>query len=189
MTLRMAAPGDNALGETLMHPSRDPLRVLFVCSGNSARSQIAEVLLNRKAAGRFVAESAGSDPANQVNPSAIEALLRHGYVWASSRKPRGLDEVLTQDWDFVITVCDRAKEACPNFPGQPVLAHWAMPDPAAVMGTDDEKRRAFDDAVILLNRRLELLLDLPIEKLSRLALVQRTGDIGGQGAGEPPAHG
>jgi arsenate reductase (thioredoxin) len=152
-------------------------RVLFLCTGNSARSQIAEKILNRKGRGRFVAESAGSQPATHVNQLAVEALERHGYFWTGGG-PRGLDGLPEQDWDFVITVCDRAKEACPFFPGQPVIAHWGMPDPAAVMGTDQEKRRAFDDTVLTISRRLDLFLALPIEKLSRLALEHRVREIG-----------
>jgi len=169
-----------------MKPVEKPLRVLFLCTGNSARSQIAEKVLNRKARGRFVAESAGSNPATQVNPHAIETLERHGYFWTGGH-PRSVDGLVTGDWDFVITVCDRAKEACPVFPGQPVIAHWGMPDPAAVEGTDDEKRRAFDDTVLLISRRLDLLLALPIEKLSRLALEHRIRAIGLHGAEEPAA--
>ena len=159
-------------------------QVLFLCTGNSARSQIAEKILNRKGGGRFVAESAGSQPAARVNPLAIEALERHGYFWTGGR-PRGLDGLPAQHWDFVITVCDRAKEACPFFPGQPVMAHWGMPDPAAVTGTDQEKRRAFDDTVLRVSRRLDLFLALPIEKLSRLALERRVGEIGGSALGDP----
>jgi arsenate reductase (thioredoxin) len=156
-------------------------RVLFLCTGNSARSQIAEKILNRKGRGRFVAESAGSQPAAHVNPLAVETLERHGYFWTGGR-PRGLDGLAEQDWDFVITVCDRAKEACPFFPGQPVIAHWGMPDPAGVTGTDDEKRRAFDDTLLTISRRLDLFLALPIDKLSRLALENRVKDIGRAGA-------
>jgi arsenate reductase (thioredoxin) len=152
-------------------------RVLFLCTGNSARSQIAEKILNRKGRGRFVAESAGSQPATHVNQLAVEALERHDYFWTGGG-PRGLDGLPEQSWDFVITVCDRAKEACPFFPGQPVIAHWGMPDPAAVMGTDQEKRRAFDDTVLTISRRLDLFLALPIEKLSRLALEHRVSEIG-----------
>ena len=85
-------------------------------------------------------------------------------------RPRGLDGLTGQEWDFVITVCDRAKEACPIFPGQPVIAHWGMPDPAAVVGAEEEKRRAFDDTTLTISRRLDLFLALPIDKLSRLAL-------------------
>jgi protein-tyrosine-phosphatase len=161
-------------------------RVLFLCTGNSARSQIAEKVLNRKGRGRFVAESAGSHPAAHVNQYAVEALERYGYFWTGGR-PRGLDGLADQDWDFVITVCDRAKEACPFFPGQPVIAHWGMPDPAAVEGTEDEKRRAFDDTLLTISRRLDLFLALPIDKLSRLALENRVKDIGQSGAVEPTA--
>jgi arsenate reductase len=161
-------------------------RVLFLCTGNSARSQIAEKILNRKGGGRFVAASAGSHPAAEVNPYAIEALERHGYFWTGGY-PRGVDGLTGQDWDFVITVCDRAREACPFFPGQPVIAHWGMADPAAVEGTEAEKRRVFDDTVLLISRRLDLFLALPIEKLSRLALENRVKDIGQAGAVEPTA--
>jgi arsenate reductase (thioredoxin) len=160
--------------------------VLFLCTGNSARSRIAEQVLNRKGRGRFVAESAGSHPATQVNQHAIETLERHGYVWPGGR-PRGLDGLPAQDWDFVITVCDRAKEACPFFPGQPVVAHWGMPDPAAVAGSAEEVRRAFDDTMLVISRRIDLFLALPIEKLSRLALEKRVKDIGQAGAVEPTA--
>ena len=167
-----------------MADERKSFRVLFLCTGNSARSQIAEKILNRKGRGKFVAESAGSHPVANVNPLAVEALERHGYFWTGGR-PRGLEGLAEQDWDFVITVCDRAKEACPFFPGQPVIAHWGMPDPAAVEGTEDEKRRAFDDTVLTISRRLDLFLALPIEKLSRLALENRVKDIGRSSTAEP----
>jgi arsenate reductase (thioredoxin) len=160
-----------------MRTSRKPLRVLFLCTGNSARSQIAEMLLNRKGRGRFVAESAGSHPAERVNPHAIEALERHGYYW-TARQPRGMDGLTDQQWDFVVTVCDRAKESCPLFPGEAVMAHWGMADPAAVEGSEDTIRRAFDDTVLLINRRLDLFLALPTEKLTRLSLEQQVKDIG-----------
>jgi arsenate reductase len=169
-----------------MHATAKVFRVLFLCTGNSARSQIAEQVLNRKGRGRFAAESAGSHPAAQVNPYAIETLERHGYFWTGGR-PRGLDGLTEQEWDFVITVCDRAKEACPFFPGQPVIAHWGMPDPAAVVGTEEEKRRAFDDTTLTISRRLDLFLALPIDKLSRLALEKRVKDIGQATAVEPIA--
>ena len=168
-------------------PARNrPLRVLFLCTGNSARSQIAEKVLNRKGRGRFVAESAGSHPTSQANPYAIETLERHGFFWTGGY-PRSVEGLLGEDWDFVITVCDRAKEACPIFPGQPVIAHWGMPDPAAVAGSEEEKRRAFDDTILMISRRLDLFLALPIEKLSRLALEQRVRAIGQAGAVEPTA--
>jgi len=165
-------------------PTNRPLRVLFVCTGNSARSQIAETILNRVGRGRFVAESAGAEPAARVNPFAIEALERYGYFW-TGHPPRGLAGLEQQEWDFVITVCDRAKEACPIFPGQPVIAHWGMPDPAALEGTDEEKRRAFDAALLMIRCRIDLLVSLPIDKLTRLALEKRVRGIGEVGVPEP----
>jgi protein-tyrosine-phosphatase len=160
-------------------------RVLFLCTGNSARSQMAETMLNRKGRGRFEAESAGSQPAARVNPLAVEALQRHGYAWSGGH-PRGLEGLTDRSWDFVITVCDRAREACPFFPGQPVMAHWGMSDPAAVEGTEDQKRRAFNDALLTINRRLDLLLALPMDKLSHLALQKRVREIGADGANSSP---
>jgi arsenate reductase len=155
-------------------------RVLFLCTGNSARSQMAETILNRKGRGRFIAESAGSRPVERVNPYAIEVLREGGIEW-QGHPPRGLDGLDSRPWDFVITVCDHARESCPIFPGQPVLAHWGMPDPAAVEGDDRTKRVAFSDALTLISRRIDLLLALPIEKLERLALVARTQAIGEAG--------
>jgi len=152
-------------------------RLLFVCTGNSARSQMAEALLNWKGKDRFHAESAGSQPAARVNPYALETLRSYGVPFAS-HAPRGLDGLERERWDFVITVCDRAKESCPVFPGQPVLAHWGMPDPAEVMGDAAAKRAAFKDAFLVIARRIDLLLALPLEKLERLAIEARVRAIG-----------
>ena len=154
-----------------------PLRILILCTGNSARSQIAEALLQRKGGTRFHVESAGSRPAARVNPLAVEVLADAGIDWRG-RTPRGVDTVDGQRWDFVVTVCDRAREACPIFPGTPVLAHWGMPDPAEVEGTDDEKRRAFQQTLLLLARRIDLFLAIPFEKIERLALERRVREIG-----------
>lgn len=121
-----------------------PFRVLFLCTGNSARSQMAEALLNWKGKGRFAAESAGSRPASRVNPLAIATLRQYDIPWRG-RAPRGIDGLEREQWDFVITVCDRAKEACPIFPGQPVLAHWGMPDPADAGGDLVTKQTAAGD--------------------------------------------
>lgn len=167
-----------------MNPSDRPYRVLFVCTGNSARSQIAQTLLNRKGKGRFVADSAGSQPAAQVNPLAVSTLEAHGHFW-DGHPPQNIDAVMNQPWDFVITVCDRAKESCPIFPDQPVLAHWGMPDPAEATGSEEERRRAFDDTLLLISRRLDLFLALPVEKLEKLALQKQVNEIGG--AGPAPA--
>jgi arsenate reductase len=152
-------------------------RVLFVCTGNSARSQMAEALLNWKGRGRFHAESAGSRPADRVNPHAIETLREYSIPW-SGRAPRGIDGLEREAWDFVVTVCDRAKESCPIFPGQPILAHWGMPDPAEVEGGPGAKQAAFQDAFLLISRRIDLLLALPVEKLERLAIEARLRAIG-----------
>ena len=154
-----------------------PMRILILCTGNSARSQIAEALFNAKGRGRVEAASAGSRPAERVNPFAVNVLGEAGIDW-QGRTPRGMDGLEREHWDFVITVCDRAKESCPYFPGQPVLAHWGMPDPAEVEGSDDVKRAAFRDTFVTLSRRIDLFLALPVEKLERLALERRVTEIG-----------
>jgi len=136
------------------------LRVLFVCTGNSARSQMAEAILNAKGQGRIAAASAGSRPAARVNPYAIETLREFQIPWAGNA-PRGIDGLEREQWDFVVTVCDRAKESCPIFPGRPMLAHWSIPDPAEVEGDDATKRAAFRTAFLDLSHRIDLLLALP----------------------------
>jgi arsenate reductase len=148
------------LRRLLLTPHREPLRVLVLCTGNSARSQMAEALFNHLGNGRVVAESAGSRPAARVNPLAIETLERAGIPWAG-HAPRGLTGLDRERWDYVITVCDRAKESCPIFPGQPAMAHWGMPDPAEVEGSDEAKREAFRGAFDSLRDRIEEMLDLP----------------------------
>jgi arsenate reductase len=146
-----------------VHPrpeARVTKRLLFVCTGNSARSQMAEAILNVKGKGRLVAASAGSQPAARVNPYAIATLQEFGIPW-SGHPPRSLQDVADEHWDFVITVCDRAKESCPIFPGRPALAHWSIPDPAEVEGEDATKRAAFRGAFVDLSKRIDLLLALP----------------------------
>src|SRR6266545_7523900 len=157
------------------------MQLLFLCTGNSARSQMAEAILNSKARGRIVAESAGSQPAACVNPLAIETLRDYGIEWAG-HPPRSVAGLERERWDCVITVCDRAKESCPIFPGQPVVVHWGMRDPAGVEGDDATKRAAFRDAFLLISRRIDLLLALPLEKLEQLALEARLRAIAGSGA-------
>ena len=138
---------------------------------------MAEALLNWKGKGRFQAESAGSRPASRVNPLAIETLRQHDIPWHGCA-PRAIDGLEREPWDFVITVCDRAKESCPIFPGQPMLAHWGMLDPAEVQGDEATKRAAFRDAFLLISRRIDLLLALPLEKLEGLPLEARLRAIG-----------
>ncbi len=156
--------------------------VLFLCTGNSARSIIAESLLRAMGGGRFDAYSAGSRPAGAVNPFALE-LLRAHRLPTEGLESKPWDRFATPDaprLDFVITVCDDAAgETCPVWPGQPATAHWGVPDPAAVHGTDDEKRRAFAAAAQLLRTRIQLLVSLPLDKLDRLALQRELAAIGG----------
>ena len=155
--------------------------VLFLCTGNTARSILAEGLLNHLGRGRFQAHSAGSHPKGIVNPFAVEELRQAGVPVAGLRS-KSWDEFAVPgapSMDFVFTVCDNAaNEACPVWPGQPMTAHWGVEDPAAVEGTDDEKRRAFRKASTVLRRRIELFLSLPMEKLDQLAIQQEVADIG-----------
>ena len=148
-----------------------PIRVLFLCTGNSARSQIAEALLRKKGGDRFVVGSAGAEPASEVSEEAIDLLRGLGIDWAD-RRPKGFDAILGDEWDMVITLCDRAKESCPSLPSRPVTAHWGVPDP---MEIDDPARRGagFQHALQSLSRRIDLMLALKIESLERLVLEQR----------------
>jgi arsenate reductase len=155
--------------------------VLFVCTGNSARSIIAEGLMNHLARGRFKAYSAGSHPKDVINPFALEA-LREIHIPTDGFRSKSWDEFARPDsppLDFVFTVCDQAAgEQCPFWPGQPMTAHWGLPDPAAFVGSDDEKRLRFRETVVTLKRRIELMLALPIESLDSMALQHEVKDIG-----------
>lgn len=136
-----------------------PLRILVLCTGNSARSQMAEALLNAKGGGRVHAESAGTRPAARVHPLAIETLREFGVPW-SGRPPRAVDGLERERWDYVITVCDRAKETCPVFPGQPALAHWSLPDPTEAQG-EAAARAAFRETLTEIGRHIDQLFALP----------------------------
>ena len=158
-----------------------PLNVLFLCTGNSARSILAEAIMSAVDPVRFRGYSAGSFPAGRVNPFARELLERNRFPTEGLRS-KSWDEFAAHGappLDFVFTVCDNAAgEACPVWPGRPVTAHWGVADPAAVEGTDEEKRRAFLDAFVTLRRRIELFASLPLEKLDKLALQSRLREIG-----------
>jgi len=155
--------------------------VLFLCTGNSARSILAESLLNNLGKGRFRAFSAGSHPAGQVNPFALE-LLEKNHFPTDDLRSKAWDEFAQPDaprLDFVITVCDKAAgEICPVWPGQPMTAHWGIPDPVAVVGSDEVKRHAFVDAMSQLQRRICMLVSLPFDKLDRMKLQQAVREIG-----------
>jgi arsenate reductase (thioredoxin) len=155
--------------------------VLFLCTGNSARSIMAESILQKDGAGRFRAFSAGSLPKGSVNPLALKVLESYGYT---------IDGLTSKSWDvfagpeapkmdFVLTVCDNAAgEACPLWPGQPITAHWGIEDPAAAEGSDVDKERAFVTAFRYLKNRVSLLLSLPVVSLDKLTLTRRLKDIG-----------
>jgi protein-tyrosine-phosphatase len=167
-----------------------PFNVLFLCTGNSARSILAEVLLNAMGGGRFKAYSAGSHPKGRVHTMALELLEKNRLPTAGLR---------SKDWnefaqpgaprmDFVFTVCDDAAgEVCPVWPGQPMTAHWGIPDPAAVEGPDERKRKAFFTAYQQLSNRLSIFVNLPLARLDRLALQKRLDDIGRIGREQPVA--
>ena len=155
--------------------------VLFLCTGNSARSIMAEAILKREGMGRFNAFSAGSHPAGEVNPFAIQILKKLNYDTSFARSKNWDEFAVTGApvMDFVFTVCDNAaKETCPVWPGQPMSAHWGVPDPAAVEGTDAEKHFAFADTYRMLNNRISVFTSLPLAAIDRLALQKRLSDIG-----------
>jgi arsenate reductase (thioredoxin) len=158
-----------------------PYNVLFLCTGNSARSILAEAILNKAGAGNFRAYSAGSQPKAQVNPNTIQLLQGFGYDTSSCRS-KSWDEFARAGepkFDFVFTVCDNAAaEACPVWPGQPMTAHWGIPDPAEAVGTAAEIALAFKDAYRLLNQRIGIFIALPLRALDRLSLQSKLRDIG-----------
>ena len=157
--------------------------VLFLCTGNSARSILAEGILNALGEGRFRAWSAGSHPKGEVHPLAL-ATLEEMHFPAAGYRSKSWDEFARPDappMDFIFTVCDSAAgEVCPLWPGKPVTAHWGVPDPVAVTGTEVQRRMAFRDTALVLQRRIELLLALPLRNLDNLVLQRELRDIGGQ---------
>ncbi len=158
-----------------------PLNVLFLCTGNSARSIIAESLLNRLGRGKFQAFSAGSEPKGQIHPLTLK-ILRKSNFDVKGLRSKSWEEFARPDspkLDFVFTVCDNAaNEVCPVWPGQPMTAHWGVPDPAAVRGDEAEKYLAFADTMRMLNQRIGIFVNLPISSLSKISLQQRLHDIG-----------
>jgi arsenate reductase len=157
------------------------VNVLFLCTGNSARSILAEAYLNSAGKGKFTGYSAGSHPAGKVNPLALE-LLQKNRLPTTGLRSKNWDEFARPDapkLDFIFTVCDNAAgESCPVWPGQPVTAHWGVADPAAVTGSEQERRKAFLRAFTELSARINLLLALPVEKLDRLTLKRKVDEIG-----------
>lgn len=161
--------------------SKDPLKVLFLCTGNSARSIMAECILNRLGLGKFKAYSAGSQPRGEVNPHALTVLRKSNFD-VSGLRSKSWDEFARPDapkLDFVFTVCDNAaNEVCPIWPGQPMTAHWGLPDPAAAEGSEAEQALAFADCFRMLYQRLGIFVNLPLDRLSTLSLQKHLEDIG-----------
>lgn len=155
--------------------------VLFLCTGNSARSILAEAMMNHLGKGKFTAYSAGSHPAGKVNPVTIET-LRQMRLPTDGLRSKNWDEFAVPGapvLDFVFTVCDNAAgEMCPVWPGQPMTAHWGVEDPAAFEGTDEKKREVFRRVAMMLRQRIELFLNLPFEKLDTMSLQSRLKEIG-----------
>jgi protein-tyrosine-phosphatase len=165
----------------MIGPMARTYNVLFLCTGNSARSILAEALLDHLGKGRFKAYSAGSFPTGKVNPYSLETLGSFGLPTAGYRS-KSWDEFAAPGApaiDFIFTVCDNAaNETCPVWPGKPVTAHWGVPDPAAVEGSDERKRAAFRDAATTLRRRIELFLALPLDKLDAHSIHSKLREIG-----------
>lgn len=156
------------------------LKILFLCTGNSARSIFGEYLIRRIGGDRFESYSAGTEPTGRVNPFAIRVLHELYHIDASAARSKSCDEYQDIEFDFVITVCDNARETCPVWPGQPIIAHWGVSDPALAVGADEQVFREFKQAAFHLQRRIELFCSLPFDKLDRLKLTTLTRDIGNQ---------
>lgn len=155
-----------------------PYKFLFLCTGNSARSILGEYLLRRLGGPRFQVFSAGSFPTGKVNPLAVQVLQDVYDIDASQARSKSWEEFKDVEFDFVVTVCDNARESCPVWPGQPMVAHWGSPDPAAVAGSDSEKYCAFKDVADEINRRLQVFIRLPLDKLDRTKLVAALNEVG-----------
>jgi len=170
---------------------RNPFNVLFLCTGNSARSIMAEAILNREGHGKFRAFSAGSHPKGHIHPYAIDLLRKLNYDVSGCRSKSWTEFARPEapKLDFVFTVCDdAAKEVCPVWPGQPMTAHWGIPDPATATGNEAEIRLAFAEAFRMLNNRISIFISLPIRSIDKLALQKRLDSIGKtKDAGETPA--
>lgn len=155
-----------------------PFKILFLCTGNSARSIFAEYILRRVAPRKFETYSAGSIPKGQVNPMTLRVLKEVHNIDASDARSKDWSEFKEITFDFVITVCDSARQMCPIWPGQPIVAHWGSADPVEATGTDEEIFRVFKNISIEIRRRLELFASLLFEKLDRFRLEAMTKDIG-----------
>ena len=155
---------------------KPPFKVLILCTGNSARSILGEYLLRVKGKGRFEVFSAGAKPTGRVNPLAVRVLRERYGLEVSDARSKSWDEFKAVKFDFVITVCDHAREMCPVWPGQPMIAHWGSPDPAGVEGTEDEKYQSFVQVASQIDQRVELFCAFSDEQLLDAVAVRRVGD-------------
>jgi protein-tyrosine-phosphatase len=162
-------------------------KILFLCTGNSARSVLGEYLIRRIGAGKFESFSAGASPKGEVHPMTLRVLKEVYHIDASYARSKSWEEFKQVHFDFVITVCDNARESCPVWPGQPIVAHWGSPDPAAFEGTEEETLAFFKKVAMQIQRRIDLLCCLPMEKLDRLRLAELTREIGSKEPMDPAA--
>ena len=153
-------------------------KILFLCTGNSARSILSEYIIRRVAPGRFESYSAGAKPSGKVNPLVLRVLKESFKIDASDARSKSWDEFKGVNFDFVITLCDNALESCPVWPGQPIVAHWGSPDPATFQGTEEEKLKKVFQVALQIQQRLNLFTSLPIEKMERLKLESAVKSIG-----------
>lgn len=152
-------------------------KVLFLCTGNSARSQMAEAIVNSMHGDKFIAYSAGTNPASQINPYAVKTMNLMG-IDISDKHPKSMDAFANEEFDFIITLCNKGKEQCINFTGKPIFAHWGLPDPADFEGNEKDIMLKFNELLKFLNTRIGYFVNLPMEKLDRLALEMKTTEIG-----------
>lgn len=152
-------------------------KVLFLCTGNSARSQMAEAIVNARNGDRFIAFSAGTNPASKINPYAVKVMVNMG-IDISDKKPKSYELFTNEEFDFIITLCNKGKEQCINFIGKPIFAHWGLSDPADFDGNEIEIIAQFNEMLKFLNTRINYFVNIPIEKLDRLALEMKTAEIG-----------
>jgi protein-tyrosine-phosphatase len=158
-----------------------PFKILFLCTGNSARSILGEYIIRHLAPGRFESYSAGANPSGKINP-IVQKVLRDDFkIDASDARSKSWEEFKDVHFDFVITVCDNARESCPIWPGQPIIAHWNSPDPATFEGSEEEKLRKTSEVAMQIRRRLDLFTSLPLEKMERLKLTAAMSGIGQEG--------
>lgn len=163
-----------------MNTPTQPYQILFLCTGNSARSILGEYLLRRAAPQRFRTFSAGARPSGRINPVVQRVLKESFKIDPSDARSKSWEEFKSVKFDFVITVCDNARESCPVWPGQPIIAHWGFPDPAEFQGTEDQLYQKTLQVALQIQRRLDLFTALPLEKLERMKLQHAISNIGQQ---------